>query len=132
MMPSALSASLFIMRLTLGAFFAVWALEKIIAHSLAIRVSETFYGFTPDVTLVILVGAFQLVLIAAFLAGLFKTFTYGALVIIHTASVATTWERLINPYEPPNHLFWAGVPLVAMLIALFLLRNHDTWLTLKR
>jgi hypothetical protein len=131
-MPPALPISLAIMRLSLGVFFTIWALAKILAPASATRVSETFYGFTPDVTFLVIVGAVQLILIAAFVAGLFKTLTYGSLLVIHVASVLTTWERLIDPYTSPNALFWAGIPVIAMLVALFLLREQDTWLTWKR
>ena len=131
-MPPALPISLAVLRLSVGVFFLVWALEKLIAQDVAVRVAETFYGFTPSGTLLVVVGVTQVALIAAFMSGLFKTWTYGALLLIHTASVLTTWERLIDPYSPPNALFWAGVPVIALLVALFLLRDHDTLLTWRR
>ena len=56
-MPRHLTTSLAVMRLTVGVFFPVWALEKIVAQEAAIRVAETFYGFTPDATAAALVGA---------------------------------------------------------------------------
>jgi len=127
-----LPLALLILRLTVGAFFLIWAVEKIVAPEAAILVSETFYGTTPDRTTLLAVGVAQLVLIGVFLAGLWKTLSYGALLAIHAASVATTWERLINPYELPNHLFWAGVPVLALMLALFLLREADVLLTWRQ
>lgn len=129
-MQRKLVISLAAMRLSVAVFFLVWAVEKIVAPELAVRVAETFYGFTPSTELLIAVGLAQVVLIGAFMLGLFKTVTYGGLLIIHALSVLSTWERLITPYTPPNHLFWAGVPIIALLLALFLLRNDDTALTL--
>lgn len=114
------------MRLSLGVFFLVWALEKVFAPELAGKVATTFYGVAPSPGILRAIGIAQLVLIAAFMLGLFKTCTYGALLLIHTASVASTWQRLIDPFEAPNHLFWAGVPVVAMLFGLFVLRDADT------
>ena len=127
-----LTISLAAMRLSVGVFFLVWAVEKIVAPELGVRVAETFYGFTPSHQLLMVVGLAQVALIAAFMLGLFKTAPYGGLLLIHTLSVLSTWERLITPYTPPNHLFWAGVPVVALLFALFLMRKDDTALTLKR
>lgn len=128
--PTANEAALAAMRLSTAAFFAVWALEKIVAPEAAIRVAETFYGVTPDPALLAVTGAAQLTLVAAFAAGLWKVWTTGALLAIHTASVATTIPRLLDPYTLPNHLFWAGVPIVALLAALWVMRGEDRWLTL--
>lgn len=127
-----LRLGLVISRMTLGVFFLVWSLEKIVAPEIAQRVAETFYGGAPGVNTLLLIGIAQTVLILAFMAGLMKTWTYGALLVFHTASVLTTVGRLINPYEPPNHLFWAGVPVIALLILLFLMRNEDTLFVLGR
>lgn len=49
---------------------------------------------------------------------------------MHAVSTLSTYKELLNPYEPPNHLFWAAVPLLAALIALFLLREEDNLLTI--
>jgi len=129
-MPSRLEASLAALRLSLAAFFAVWATEKIVAPELAVRIAETFYGVSPDPAFLVATGVGQLVLIAAFAVGIVKTWTTGALLALHTASVLSTLGRLAAPYDPPNHLFWAGVPLVAALLALFLLRDQDRFLTI--
>ena len=121
----ALQRSLLVMRLTIGAFFLVWALEKLIAPELTARVFQTFYFSNPSVELIYAMGAAQTLVVLAFLAGLWKVWTYGALLVMHALSTFSTWERLINPYEPPNHLFWAAVPVLGALLALFLLRKHD-------
>lgn len=118
-------------RISVGVFFLVWSLEKILAPEVAQRVFSTFYFVTdlpPTVSMAI--GFGQTVIVVAFLLGLFKTWTYGALLVMHTASVLPTWERLATPYDPPNHLFWAGVPVLGALVALFLLRDADTALSL--
>lgn len=127
-----LAIALAAMRLSVGLFFLVWASEKIIAPDIARRVAETFYFSSPSDQALLVTGLAQVLLIAAFMAGLFRFWTYGALVVIHTMSVLTTLPRLIDPFSPPNHLFWAGVPLIALLLALFLLRDRDRLLVLTR
>lgn len=127
-LPFALAA----MRLSMGIFFLVWAAEKIIAPEIARRVAETFYFTSPSDEALMITGILQVVLILAFMMGLFRFWTYGALLVIHTMSVLSTVPRLIDPFTLPNHLFWAGVPLVALLLALFVLRDRDTALVVGR
>lgn len=70
-------------------------------------------------------------MILAFSAGLFKTVSYGLPLIMHTISTVSYYQQLLAPYEASNHLFWAGVPVLGALIALFLLRDSDQLLTVK-
>jgi hypothetical protein len=123
--------SLAIIRISIGIFFLVWSIEKIIAPELAQRVFKNFYfsEISPGVSVII--GIIQTLIILAFLLGLFKTFSYGALLGMHTVSVLSTYQQLLNPYQPPNHLFWAAVPALGALIALFILRKNDRLLTIN-
>ncbi|MGB3403619.1 MAG: hypothetical protein WBA77_13105 [Microcoleaceae cyanobacterium] len=123
--------SLAIIRITIGIFFLVWSIEKIIAPELAQRVFKNFYfsEISPGVSVII--GIIQTLIVIAFLLGLFKTFSYGALLGMHAVSVFSTYQQLLNPYQPPNHLFWAAVPVLGALIALFLLRKSDRLFTVN-
>jgi hypothetical protein len=76
-MPRHLTFSLAVMRLSVGIFFLIWALEKVVAPGVAIRVAETFYGFIPSETALIITSLLHsrwcsVVFIAAFMLGLFK------------------------------------------------------------
>lgn len=122
---SKLALSLFVLRLTIAAFFLVWAVEKIVAPELAQRVFETFYLVAPSTGQLIAVGVVQLAIVLAFLAGWLRMWSYGATLVMHAVSTLSTYERLLNPYEPPNHLFWAAVPVLGAILVLFLLRAHD-------
>ncbi len=51
---------------------------------------------------------------------------------MHAASILVSLKNLVNPYSPPNYLFWAAVPTLAAFITLFLLRERDQLLTLGR
>ncbi|WP_208539090.1 hypothetical protein [Algihabitans albus] len=123
--------SLAILRFSTGAFFLVWALEKIFAPEIARRVFEAFYFSSPSDTVLLLTGLLQLLFVLAFMAGLFRFWTYGALLAMHAVSVFSSFPRLLDPFTPPNHLFWAGVPVLGLLVALFLLRDRDTLFTLS-
>ncbi|TGY88378.1 DoxX protein [Marinicauda algicola] len=122
-----LTLSLFILRVTLAAFFAVWALEKFLEPESTIAIFDHFYGIggLPEWGSYA-IGAVQAVLILAFLLwAKFRTVSVGLLLLMHAGSTLSTWQQLINPYEGPNHLFWAAVPTLGALIALFLLRRED-------
>lgn len=127
-----LALSLALLRLSTGVFFLVWALEKIIAPEVARRVYETFYFSSPSDTMLLITGLAQAAVVLAFMAGLFRFWTYGALLVMHAVSVISSSGRLFDPFTPPNHLFWAAVPVLGLLVALFVLRNRDTHLVLGR
>ncbi len=80
-------------------------------------------GFAPAV------GALEAALSLALLAGLWKTWTYGAALVLHTISTLATWKQLAAPFGE-NHLFLAAIPVLAGFVTLFLLRHEDTLLTL--
>lgn len=126
-----LRISLMLMRASIGVFFLVWSVEKLVAPEVARKVFETFYSSPLPIAVSYTLGIVQTIIILIFLAGLLKTWSYGALLGMHSISVFSTYERLLNPYEPPNHLFWAGVPVLGALVALFLLRDSDRLLTLN-
>ncbi|MDJ0616406.1 MAG: DoxX protein [Calothrix sp. MO_192.B10] len=126
-----LQVSLAIIRISTAIFFLVWSLRKLIQPESTQKIFSSFYfmQISPEISYV--VGAIQTLIILMFLVGLFKTWTYGALLGMHIVSVLSTYQKLLNPYESPNTLFWAAVPALGGLIALFLLRDRDQWLTLK-
>ena len=127
-----LALSLAILRLSTGVFFLVWALQKVLAPEMARRVFETFYFSSPSDEMLLTTGILQTLIVLAFMAGLFRFWTYGALLAMHSVSLFSTIPRLIDPSTSPNLLFWAAVPVLGLLIALFLLRDRDTLLVLRR
>ena len=127
-----LGIALAIGRFTVAAFFLIWSLEKIFLPEKQQGVFEAFYGGAQPVAVIVVLGVIQTALVLAFAAGLFKTVTYGALLAMHAVSTVSTTGRLIDPYDGLNHLFWAAVPTLGLLIGLFLLRRRDTFLSLGR
>lgn len=126
----ALEVSLLAIRVTSAAFFLTWSVDKILYPEHAQAVFNAFYFSSISPQVAIGLGIVQTLVILAFLAGAFKTWTYGALLAMHTVSVASTWEKLITPYAGNRQiLFWAAVPVVAALLALFLLRKRDRLLS---
>ncbi len=123
--------SLALIRISTAIFFLVWSLRKIIQPESTQGIFSKFYSLEVSQSFSYVAGTIQTLLVIAFMVGLFKTWTYGAILGMHIFSVLSTYKQLLNPYETPNTLFWAAVPALGGLIALFLLREKDEWLTVK-
>ena len=126
-----IQVSLAIIRISTAIFFLIWSLRKLIQPESTQKIFSNFYFMEVPLAFSYVAGVIQTLIILAFLVGLFKTWTYGALLGMHIVSVLSTSQRLLNPYESPNTLFWAAVPALGGLIALFLLRDKDEWLTVN-
>ena len=126
-----LQISLAVIRISTAMFFLVWSLRKIIQPESTQKIFSKFYMMEVSPIFSYGVGILQTLFVIAFLFGLFKTWTYGAILGMHLFSVLSTYKQLFNPYESPNTLFWAAVPALGGLIAMFLLRNKDEFLTVK-
>ncbi|HLF12950.1 MAG TPA: DoxX family membrane protein [Gammaproteobacteria bacterium] len=122
------AVALLILRLSLGIFLLQWSLEKFIAPSSAAGVAKAFYGVSPSTTQTYVAGAAELVLALALLVGVARRWTYGAAFLVHAVSVAATWQQLFDPYGGRgNHLFIAGIPVLAAFFVLYLLRRADIY-----
>lgn len=126
-----LQIGLAVMRISLVLFFLAWSTEKLAAPEATQGVFENFYSLQIPIAVVYVLGVVQTLVILAFLAGLFKTLSYGVPLVMHTVSVLASYEQLLNLYQAPDQLFWAGVPVLGALIALFLLRDSDRLLTVE-
>ncbi len=126
-----LETGLFVMRLCIAIFFLVWSIQKLVVPEATQRIFERFYLFQIPIAASYAIGIVQTLVILMFLGGLFKTFSYGALLGMHAVSIISTYKQLLDPYKPTHLLFWAGVPVLAALIALFLLRDSDNFWTVK-
>ena len=125
--------ALFGLRLSLTAFFAVWAIEKFVKPDVTVAIWKTFYlvdNLPLEASYAI--GVIQISAILCFFLGVLKFWSYGFLMVIHGVGTILTYERLLDPYTGPNHLFWAAVPTLAALVALLMLRREDTMLTMSR
>jgi len=125
-----LALSLLVMRLTIAAFLMVWVVDKFLVPEHAQRVFENFYASSPSPVMLFIFASLQLAIVLAFATGVLKTLSYGAVLLMHSVSTLASWKVLINPLEVPNILFWAAIPVLGSMIALFILREHDTLFTI--
>lgn len=124
--------TLAVLRVSLGVFLLLWGVEKFVIPEVTVQIWGGFYGVGLAAALVPLVGALESALALAITVGLWRRATYGLGLLLHAVSVAATWRQLLDPWGlrsggSPNHLFLAGVPVLAAFVALYLLRDRDTW-----
>jgi len=124
MRPQSLPTALLVLRLGLGVFLLLWSVDKLVAPEQTVKIFSHFYGTSLSPGLASLVGVAEGLLSLAFLAGLWRSWSYGAALAIHTVSTLSTWQRLLSPFGE-NHLFIAAIPVLAGFVALFLLRYED-------
>jgi putative oxidoreductase len=124
MSNSEFSVSLFILRLGLGVFLLLFGIDKLVAPATTVEVFTQYYGLVVSHGMVYTVGALEILLGLAFLAGLWKTLSYGLGLLLHAVSTLATYQELLSPFGE-NHLFLAAIPVLAAFIALFLLRRQD-------
>lgn len=120
-----LPVSLLFLRVSVFVVMALWSVDKILNPGHAAGVFETFYfigGLGPSAMAAI--GAVQLLIEVAFVAGLFRTVTYGFVLVTHLLSTVASWPGYVEPFD--HLLFFAAWPMLAACFALFLLREHDT------
>lgn len=120
-----LPVALFILRLGLGAFLLLFGIDKLVAPEITVEVFAQFYGLNVSHNMAYGTGVLEILFGLAFLAGLWKTLTYGLALLLHAVSTLATYQELLSPFGM-NHLFLAALPVLAAFLALFLLRRHDT------
>lgn len=122
-----------LLALRVGVFIVMlmWTLDKFVSPEHSARVFSGFYGLSglEDWTFFVL-GAAELILVLAFLAGLWRRFTYGAVLLVHAISTFSSWKQYLDPFA--NLLFFAAWPMLAACLALYLLRDSDQRFTLGR
>lgn len=117
--------SLLSLRVTIFIVMFVWTLDKFVNPAHGMAIFEKFYGIggVPEAAVYIM-GALQLALVLAFLAGLAKKYTYGLIFILHGGSTLSSFPQYLDAF---NHLlFFAAWPMWGACFALFLLREADT------
>lgn len=122
---------LLLLRLGLGIFLAMCAIDKLVAPEIAINTVSQFYFLDINTSFVMIIGGILLALSLLIILGMYKTITYGLGLLIHIISMVATYEQLLSPFGK-NHLFIASIPIFFSFLALFLLREFDTKLSLGK
>lgn len=125
-----LGISLLILRLGVAAVFLVWSIDRISNYEHNSRVMSHYYKLDLSPEMLTMVGLVQLGVIIAFLVGIKKFWSYGAILVMHTGTTVASMHRLIPPFERHQLLYYGALPMLGACIALFLLREYDVLLSL--
>jgi uncharacterized membrane protein YphA (DoxX/SURF4 family) len=120
---------LLVLRMTLGYFLLLWSLEKLLVPSATIRIAKGFYGVQLSDWGSYGLGIAELILSLALLLGAFRTITYALALAVHTITLLVSWRRMFDPMAliGANHLWISTWPTWGGFVALFLLRDWDTY-----
>ena len=128
-MEKRLPLALMFMRFSIFLVMIVWTLDKFIRPTHATGIFAKFYfisGIGPG--LMYLLAAIELVIILAFLFGIFKRLSYGLVFIFTLVSTLSTFPAYFTPFSGMHLMFFAAWPMLATSFALYYLRHHDTLL----
>ncbi|MBA1149530.1 hypothetical protein H0Z60_21010 [Ectothiorhodospiraceae bacterium WFHF3C12] len=125
-----LRASLLMLRLTVFLVMLMWTLDKLVNPTHSAKVFAGFYGIDNAQSLMAVIGIAELFLIVAFVLGVLKRWTYGLVLLLHAVSTLSSFPQYLQPWD--HLLFFAAWPMLAACAALYLLRDSDTLLTVKR
>ena len=124
---NALRGSLLLLRLGIFIVMVMWTIDKLINPGHAGAVFANFYGLEgTGATVLMVIGLLQLLVVLAFVAGAFRTVTYGLVLAMHAVSTLSSYAQYLDAFN--NLLFFAAWPMLAACVALFWLRSHDTLL----
>lgn len=126
-LPGRLRVSLLSLRIGVAIVMLAWSADKLLRPEHAAGVFGTFYALPGLGDAVFYsIGTLQLLVVLAFLAGAWRSWTYGAVLAMHAISTFSSFRQYLAPFEGPNLLFFAAWPMLAACLALFLLRDADT------
>lgn len=124
--PNQLAFCLLVLRLGVAVVMAFWTADKFLNPDHAGAVFSNFYGLEGlGNQAFLLIGGAQALIVLAFTIGLFRTFSYAAVLLMHTISTLSSWRQYAEPFD--NLLFLAAWPMLAACITLFVLRRHDEY-----
>lgn len=127
-----LATALLILRLALGLFLLLWALEKFVAPQTTEQIWASFYQIPISGAIVTILAVLQTLLAIALIVGFLRSITYGIALGINGITFISTWRQLLDPWglasgATVNHLFIAGIPVLAGFVALYILHPWDRW-----
>jgi len=122
-----------LLGLRLGVFLVMlmWTLDKFVQPEHSAKVFENFYGLGGlGAKAFWVLGVLELLLLAAFVTGSWKRWSYGLVLVLHGLSTLSSYTQYLDPFSGPNLLFFAAWPMLAACVALYLLRDQDRQWTL--
>ena len=132
-MPHRLPLVLLSLRFSIFVVMLAWTIDKFARPAHAIGVYEKFYGIDSVNRLgMYSLAVAELLLLFAFVLGIKRHLCYGLVLALHAVSTFSSWRQYLDPFTGNNLLFFAAWPMLAACLTLYLMRDQDTLLTLRR
>jgi len=124
--------AILLLRLGLGWFLLVWAVNKILAPGQYAKIWDYFHGIAIGPDMPYYMGAAQIALSLAIMLGVFRTASYALGFVAHGVTVAVVLPSLLAPFViekgfPVNRNQAIALVALAGFAALWLLRHRDRW-----
>lgn len=123
--------TLLFLRISIGLLLVVWGLDKFANPDHAIQVSEAFYfGLLSAGALQPVFGAIEIALGAAVIAGVWRKYTYPALLVVLGVSLLVVWRSVLDPWGwylgDTNVFFFPSLIIFAGALVLYAFQDEDT------
>ncbi len=128
-MTDRLRVPFFVLRLSIGIFLLQWTIEKFVRPDHTSDIFKWMYNFQLDPSWSPFLGAIELLIVLAFIAGFQKRISYAIVFAMHLISVASTWNIMLHPYTSPvpgRNLYMTAVPVLVAMAMLYRLRDLDS------
>ncbi len=124
--------ALFVLRLGLIWFLFLWAAHKIILPGQYRNLAKNFDGIEPSNTAIYFAAGVQIFILFFALIGVFRLFSYGAMLVMHSFTVSRRWEGFLDPFAlneagtfPINRNQVIDLAVWGGMVALVLLIHRD-------
>jgi len=118
--------SLLAIRIGIVIVFMAWTLDKIINPQHFNDMLEMYYHTTLSHTALLIIGVVEiLLLVLFFFFNRYKTYTYGFILLAHIMTTLVASWRFFPPFEKHMLLHYAGLPMLAACLLLFVVRDRD-------
>ena len=124
-----IEVSLFLLRLGVFIVMFAWTIDKFTNPAHGAAILDGFYAISGvGETVIMVIGAIEMAIILAFVAGMWKKYTYGFIMVFHGLTTFSSWKQYTIDI---SLLFFASWPMLAACIALYLLRDLDVKYIIK-
>jgi putative oxidoreductase len=128
-----LPLAVLLLRLSVFAVMFGWTIDKFVEPQHASRIMAEFYSIGgAGNALIYVLATLELVILLAFLIGFAKRWSYGLVLLLHAVSTLSSYKKYLTPFQPPNLLFFAAIPMLAACFVLYYLRDVDVVWTLTK
>ncbi len=143
-----IEVSLFIIRISAAIFLGLWATLKFHHPEWTQNIFKGAYKLkqigleTLPVEVSYTLGGIQILIVLAFATGLWRTWTYGLMMLMSAAGVLGSLGSYVNINDQgeliaaytryPRNLMLTSIPTLGALIALFIMRDFDNFLSFPR